>query len=204
MRQVQTIVLDAMGVIYQAGDDVAELLVPFVAAHGGAAAARVEAEYLRASRGESSADDFWRRVGLEGEHDEAYLAGHRIAPDLLPFLEWARRGGHRLACLSNDLSEWSLKLRRRFGLERDIAQWVIGGDVKVRKPEPGIYAVLLDRLGAAPGSLLLVDDRVKNLDAARRAGLQTVLLGGPPSDSGHPQVASLTELAARLTASGPG
>jgi len=201
MRQVQTIVLDAMGVIYQAGDDVAELLVPYVAAHGGADAARVEAEYLRASRGERSAAEFWQRVGLDVDHEDAYLAGHRVASDLYAFLEWAGGGGYHLACLSNDVSEWSLKLRRRFGLERSIAPWVVSGDVKVRKPEPGIYTALLDRLGAAPGSLLLVDDRVKNLDAARQAGLRTVLLGRPSSDPGHPQVASLTELVERLTAS---
>ena len=30
----QTLILDAMGVLYQAGDDVAELLVPFVRKHG--------------------------------------------------------------------------------------------------------------------------------------------------------------------------
>jgi FMN phosphatase YigB (HAD superfamily) len=201
MRQVQTIVLDSMGVLYQAGDDVAELLVPYVAAHGGADAARVEAEYLRASRGEASAAEFWRRVGLDGTHEDAYLAGHRVASDLYAFLEWAGGGGYHLACLSNDVSEWSVKLRLHFGLERHIAQWVVSGDVKARKPEPAIYAALVDRLGVAPDSLLLVDDRVRNLDGARRAGLRTVLLGTPRSDPGHPQVASLTELSERLAES---
>jgi hypothetical protein len=30
-----TLILDAMGVIYRSADDVEELLIPFVAAHGG-------------------------------------------------------------------------------------------------------------------------------------------------------------------------
>jgi len=86
------------------------------------------------------------------------------------------------------------------GLERYIPEWVISGEAGVRKPEPGISAALLEHLGAASASLLLVDDRVKNLDAARQAGLRTVLLGPPWPDACHPQVASLTELAERLTA----
>lgn len=196
--EIHSIVLDAMGVIYRARDDVAELLVPYVAARGGADAARVGAEYLRASRGEQTAAEFWRRVGLDDRHEDAYLAGHATAPDLIPFLEWALHSGYRLACLSNDVSEWSLKLRRRFGLERCIRHWVISGDAKARKPEPRIYAALVDRLCAPAGSLLLVDDRVKNLDSGQRAGLQTVLLGDATSETTHPRVASLTELRAWL------
>src|SRR5512142_1209032 len=120
MPEILSIVLDAMGVIYRTGEDVAELLVPYVAAQGGADAAHVQAEYARASRGEQTAAEFWRRVGLDDGHEDAYLAGHAIAPELMPFLEWATRSGYRLACLSNDVSEWSVKLRRRFGLERYI------------------------------------------------------------------------------------
>jgi putative hydrolase of the HAD superfamily len=200
MPETLSIVLDAMGVIYRAADDVAELLVPYVAAHGGANAARVEAEYARASRGEQTAAELWRHVGLDDGHEDAYLAGHATAPDLVPFLEWAIRSGYRLACLSNDVSEWSLKLRRRFGLERYIRHWVISGDVRARKPEPRIYAALVARLCAPAESLLFVDDRLKNLDAARRAGLRTVLLGGSGDEIEHPRVSSLTDLRAWLEA----
>jgi putative hydrolase of the HAD superfamily len=202
MPETLAVVLDAMGVIYTSGDDVAELLVPYVAAHGGADAARVAAEYLRASRGERSAAEFWRNVGLDDGHEDAYLAGHATAPGLVPFLEWATRSGYRLACLSNDVSEWSLKLRRRFALERWIGDWIVSGDVKARKPEPRIYAALVDRLRAPPSTLLLVDDRVANLDAARRAGMRTVLLRGPSAETGHPRVSSLAELSAWVERNG--
>jgi FMN phosphatase YigB (HAD superfamily) len=96
------------------------------------------------------------------------------------------------------VSEWSLKLRHRFGLERYIHHWVISGDVKARKPDPRIYAALVDRLCAPASSLLLVDDRVKNLDSGQRAGLQTVLLGNSLGESTHPRVASMTDLPALL------
>jgi HAD superfamily hydrolase (TIGR01509 family) len=197
VRELHTVVLDAMGVMYRAADDVADLLVPHVAAHGGDAT-RVDVEYLRASRGEQTSADFWRSVGLDASNEDAYLIGHAIAPDLIAFLDWARRRDLELACLSNDVSEWSRKLRGRFGLERYITHWLISADVGARKPEARIYEELVARVGREPGSLLLVDDRVKNLDAARRAGLETVLLDPTSRTCDHPRVASLSDLAALL------
>ncbi len=184
MPRPRTLVLDAMGVLYRAADDVGELLVPFVGALGGASAERVQATYLRASCGECSASDFWREVGLHEGHEDAYLSRHEIAPDLPSFLEWARAERYALACLSNDVERWSRKLRRRFGLEESIADWVISSEVKARKPDPRIYEALLRRLGLGPSSLLLVDDREKNLDAASRAGLRTALLRPVPPHQG--------------------
>ncbi len=52
MASARVIVLDAMGVIYRARDDVAELLVPFVERHGSRASAdHVAALYEKASLG---------------------------------------------------------------------------------------------------------------------------------------------------------
>ena len=54
MESARGVVLDAMGVIYRARDDVAELLVPFVERHGSRAGANdVAALYEQASLGVS-------------------------------------------------------------------------------------------------------------------------------------------------------
>ena len=188
------IVLDAMGVMYRAGDDVAELLVPYVAAHGGASAERVEAAYLRASRGELGAAELWRSIGLDETHEDPYLLRHEINPGLLPFLRWAQAHEYELACLSNDVSEWSKKLRRRFGLDQFISTWVISGDAKARKPEPAIYRALIEALGRDPQHLLFVDDRQKNLEAARVAGLRPAAMGREPLAGGYPLVRDFEEL----------
>ena len=90
MPDARTIVLDAMGVLYRACDDVPELLVPFVADHNGAGAHEVEAAYLRASLGESTASQFWAEVGLDPAIEDAYLKRHELADGVIAFLEWAR------------------------------------------------------------------------------------------------------------------
>ena len=48
------LILDAMGVLYEAGDDVAELLVPFVGRHGRAdlSAEAIDRDYVEASLGQ--------------------------------------------------------------------------------------------------------------------------------------------------------
>jgi len=50
--------------------------------------------------------------------------------------------GIAVACLTNDVSEWSALLRRRFELETRIRPWIVSGDVGARKPDPQIFAVL--------------------------------------------------------------
>ena len=60
-----------------------------------------------------------------------YLPTRRMSD----FLEAVNSQGYDVWCLSNDISEWSKKLRARFGLDRYIRGFVISGDAGVRKPE---------------------------------------------------------------------
>jgi putative hydrolase of the HAD superfamily len=193
----ETLVLDAMGVLYQAGDDVAELLVPFVRRHGtaGLSAEDIDRDYVAASLGQLEPAEFWTRMGVDAGREDEYLTGHRLIDgtlDALPRLK-ARYG--RLACLSNDVSGWSLKLRRQFGLEAWIDRWFISGDLGLRKPSPDIYRRAVADLGVTPQQIVFVDDRPRNLDAARDIGLETVLLDtAGATRCSHRTIRSLAEL----------
>jgi len=46
--------------------------------------------------------------------------------------------------------------------------------VGVRKPEPEIYQITLDRLGVPAGQALFIDDVDVNCDGARAAGMRAV------------------------------
>lgn len=172
------VILDAMGVLYEAGDDVAELLVPFVGRHGRAdlLAEAIDRDYVEASLGRMDTDAFWRRMGVDPSLEDSYLAGHHLIEGTLEALAELKQRHGRLACLSNDVSSWSLKLRQRFGLERWIDHWFISGDLGLRKPSAEIYQLAADRLGVRPQDVVFVDDRLRNLDAAKAVGFNTVLL----------------------------
>ena len=181
------LVLDAMGVLYQACDDEAELLVPFIRANGGSTDTRlIKDTYRLASVGAITASDLWLAVGVNPELEDEYLEGHRLTDGLLEFLPEAKSVFERVVCLSNDVSEWSFRLRRRFGLEDYISGWFISGDIGLRKPDPEIFRGMVSALGTAPSDLIFVDDRTKNLEAASSLGVSCVLFDIRGQESGGP------------------
>ena len=171
------LVLDAMGVIYQSCDDVEELLVPFIREKGSKIDKKfIEDLYTRASLGEFSSEEFWAKVGVDYNIEDEYLDRHQLSVGLLDFLSVIKdQVKAPIYCLSNDVSEWSIKLRRKFQLDQYIERWFISGDLKVRKPSPNIYDALIREANVKPTQMLFVDDRKKNIAAANEFGIQTVL-----------------------------
>jgi FMN phosphatase YigB (HAD superfamily) len=182
---VDVLALDAMGVIYEAGDDVAELLVPFVKEHRGLSDPdAIHSTYLQASVGRLSATEFWTAIGLSEGLEDKYLSRHRLRADVDACLKRSEASFREVCCISNDVSEWSLKLRIRHSLVPRISNWYISGDLGHRKPDVAIYRAALDRLGVSATQVLFVDDRPRNLDAASTLGMQTLWL----SDADDPNV----------------
>lgn len=198
----KVVVLDAMGVIYKAGDDVGELLIPFARRNGSDAPDSVIGElYLDCSLGDSTPKKLWRALSLwsdDRDLDTEYLKGHELTPGLLNFLKSMLAKNIPVACISNDVAEWSAKLRKMHGLEEYISSWTISGDVGFRKPNEEIFEHFARATGFLYGDCLFIDDRVRNLDAARELGFQTLLYSADSSPSGfidHPMISSFHNLA---------
>ncbi len=179
------LVLDTMGVIYSVVDDVADLLCPFIHERNGETdRCRIESLYREASLGHLSADEFWRTVHLNPAVEDDYLELHELSSGASEFLRDPPPGLAGIWCLSNDVSEWSRKLRTRFNLNQFIDGFFISGDVKVRKPDPAIFRALLLETGIEPQRTIFVDDRPSNLDTAKLIGMETIHFG--PADSATP------------------
>ena len=172
-----------MGVLYQSADDVSELLIPYARTHGSRLGReRTQELYVECSLGRLTSGELWERLGADGANDEEYCRGHELTEGVLPALERLSTRGMSVACLSNDVSEWSLLLRRRFGLDKYVNTWVISGDIGIRKPSSEAFATLARVVGVDPGQILFVDDRMANVRAARAAGLASVLYGAAVSE----------------------
>ncbi len=170
------LVLDAMGVVYTVGDDVRDLLCPFIVEKGGTKdISRIEKLYLSASIGNMPASEFWEAVGLNPALEDDYLLRHKLTDGLINFLEAVNSRGYDVWCLSNDLSEWSKKLRIHFGLDKYICGFVISGDVGIRKPDRAIFDYLVEQINVSPHSIVFVDDQQKNLNSAAELGFSTIL-----------------------------
>jgi HAD superfamily hydrolase (TIGR01509 family) len=193
------LVLDAMGVIYQSADDVAELLVPFVRDNGGISNIDAINElYTHASLGRISATKFWQEAGVSPELEDEYLAQHRLSDGLLTFLRELPDTIEAVWCLSNDVAEWSYKLREKYCLGEYFSEFIVSGDVGHRKPDAAIYRSLLDKVGCPPSDCVFVDDRPKNLDAAALLGFRVVHFATTDRDQlpgPYPRVQSFQQLA---------
>jgi putative hydrolase of the HAD superfamily len=90
---------------------------------------------------------------------------------LQTLMEFAARPGVKLALLSNapepialaiDTSTWSRHFDRRFYSCR----------LQLAKPDPAVFELVLRRLAASPESVLFIDDRAENIQAAARLGVE--------------------------------
>lgn len=177
---IDVVAFDAMGVLYSSANDVDELLVPYLRTHG-CVLTRPEITqlYRECSLGKMSSADFWATAGASGASDEEYTRNHRLTPGVVALLAELDAIGVRLACLSNDVSEWAKLLRERFGLGEYLTDWFVSGNTRVRKPDPEAFTILCRRLDVVPDRILLIDDREENVTAAREAGLQALRFGTP-------------------------
>jgi HAD superfamily hydrolase (TIGR01549 family) len=83
----------------------------------------------------------------------------------------------RYLAASNHLSiikDW-LKKRNYFDYFSDI---VISEDIGFQKPDINFYKILINRSGENPDEILFIDDKIENIQGAKKANLQTLLYNG--------------------------
>lgn len=171
---IKWIVFDMMGVIFTVGDDTNDLLVPYIwRKNAGIPRKFIVDTYMDASMGCISSEEFWRTInvcepGKEKEMSRDYLDTCLTLNET--FLSAAKKlkGKYKLAILSNDVSDWSTYLRKKYELDDFIEFSVISGDVNLRKPDQDIYRLAIERTGGPPRECLFIDDRDKNLIAASK------------------------------------
>lgn len=131
-----------------------------------------EADFLAGLAAEIS-ERLDRPVTLEG-FGERYFAHLHPNKRLFEFLGGLRDQGLRLAICTNNVREWEPLWRAKLPVEELFDVIVDSGFVGVRKPDPAIYRLTLERLGVQPEEALLIDDVEINCHAARELGMRAV------------------------------
>ncbi len=194
--QMQMIVLDAHDVLYAMSSDPAERLIPFIRDNKGSASDDEIIELHRqATLGRMHAAAFWQAVGVEGdanEIDAKFLAGVRLQSGAKEFLREMHRRGVPVAVISNDLAEWSYRLRDLHGLS-GVAPWIVSSDIGVRKPDPAAFEALRRLTGVPYHSILAIDGQVPALDMAASLGMMTAWFAREePAEGAEPGHAVVT------------
>jgi putative hydrolase of the HAD superfamily len=140
--------------------------------------------------GRISERDYWmartREVGcLVGEHwtrIDSFVQRARgaepdavIRPEAIAAVAAARDAGCRLAVLSNELDLfYGTDFRRRLPLLDGFDVIVDATHTGILKPDLRAYAAVVEALGVPARDCVFVDDQPRNVEGARRAGMQAV------------------------------
>ncbi len=134
-----------------------------------------------------------RRRGVDGEHaDEVACQVHKTKthlfatharsgtiaprPGVAELVADLRRCGVRLAVATTGRREWAEPLVAHLLGPQSVETVVYGDDVDRLKPDPQAYRLALRRLGLPPALVVAVEDSGPGLQAARAAGLTTVVV----------------------------
>jgi len=99
-------------------------------------------------------------------------------PEMIGYMRELRGRGLRTALLTNNVREWEATWRAMLPEIDEIFEVVVDSAfVGMRKPEPEIYGLTLERLGPGiePGDCIFVDDMAINCEAARDLGMTAVV-----------------------------
>lgn len=131
------------------------------------------------------------RVARIGEAKEACYRrlvrelGLTAAPGAAEWVERLHRRGWRQAIASSAPRENVAVMLEALGLRDYFQATVAAEDVTAGKPDPEVFLRAAERLGVRPAHCVVVEDAPAGIEAARRAGMRSILLrrGGAAAEA---------------------
>jgi epoxide hydrolase-like predicted phosphatase len=107
---------------------------------------------------------------------EIYFEALEPNQPMIELMRDLRSRGYRMALLTNNVREWEPLWRSMLPVDEIFEVVVDSGFVGMRKPDPPIYELTLERLGdgIVAADCLFVDDVEVNIEAARTLGMAAV------------------------------
>ena len=122
---------------------------------------------------------------LRGEDVLALLAGD-IRPRMVHALDWLKRNGYHLGCITNNVpagegAGMSRSAEKAAAVSAVLARFdhvIESSKVGIRKPDPAIYRMMCDHLGKAPDRCVYLDDLGINCKPAAALGMHAIKVVG--------------------------
>ncbi|MBT3013790.1 MAG: phosphoglycolate phosphatase [Candidatus Thiodiazotropha sp. (ex Lucina aurantia)] len=99
-----------------------------------------------------------------------------LYPGIREGLDYLKRQGFRLGCVTNKAAQFTLPLLRDLGVHDDFEIVVAGDTLPKKKPDPMPLLHAAKQLSADPTASLMVGDSQSDVKAARAAGFQIVCM----------------------------
>lgn len=194
------VVLGGPGATFGVRDPVDDL-VAFARAHGSVLEyPKISDRYVEASRGGLSSAELWEALGVSGDAatlDADLLGRYALTSGLREFVVRARDRGYRVAYLGDGPAAWASHLRQTFRLDDLVDPWVVSADIGAILPSIAMFEGLRRITTVDPPNCLLIDDRLRILEAARELGFGTAWFtpsGRSNEAPGHSIIRSFSDL----------
>ena len=133
-------------------------------------------------KGNITEDEFTRRLGAELGRElhtmrETYFAHLHPNEPMISYLRGLLADGLRLGLLTNNVREWEPLWRAKLPDVEELFEVIVDSAfVGMRKPEPEIYSLTLERMGGGLRfeECVFLDDIEVNCEAARALGMTAV------------------------------
>ncbi len=207
IRGIQAVAFDMDGTLTDSEGLTARAIASLLADHGITAAADDDARWFHGVT--------WASIAATLNRDHPELAGAATAAELQarfhesfvgqppPLIGGAREAllaaaaHHPVAIASSSNRESVESLVDRLRLHDAIPVRVCAEDVRDSKPHPECYLEAAARLGCEPAHLLVFEDSLAGLRAARAAGARTVAITQGKTAAGLDEVRPLADLCVR-------
>ena len=141
----------------------------------------------RLERGETTLEgaraeiiEIGRRDGIDSDPFHLFTAmsrgGGGPRGEVVDFARELKGSGLRSALVTNNALEFRDYWRRSIPLDELFHHVIDSSEVGLRKPDPKIFELTLERLGVPAESAVFLDDYAGNVEAARRIGIRGVLV----------------------------
>ncbi len=136
----------------------------------------------RAAAGEVTERQVWQAVGARLGLDETqtlelqrdFWSSEELDITLVRFVQ-SLRPRYKIGVLSNAWSDARSFHNAKFKMNTWVDAAVYSAEVKLLKPDPRIYRIVLDQLGLPAGACVFVDDKPANVQAAQALGMKGVV-----------------------------
>ena len=120
-----------------------------------------------------------QRAMIEAYHLrwEEMLAG--AIEDTVTILEELRDAGCELHALTNWSAETFPHARARFAFLEHFETILVSGEERLIKPDPDIFALLLERIGHPAQACIFIDDSTRNVAGAAALGFDAIRFENP-------------------------
>jgi putative hydrolase of the HAD superfamily len=178
---IKAVIFDAGGVIITSSD-----AYGFLAKKLGISDARMleaRKKYVwPAQRGELSTDEFLTKFSDELKVDKEKIKKLfeegssllSVNAEVLKIVDALKKGGYALAMITNTVKFYSNFMKEQ-DVYRKFSPMIASYEVGLRKPDPKIYKIALEKLKLKGEDCVFIDDKEEHLAPAAKLGMKTIL-----------------------------